>query len=101
MDRQPELQTKLENILKKKNVYYNPPSTLRMNYPAIRYKVSDIVVRSADNISYIKMKQYQLTYISYRADESIVDQLMELPGASFVREYTTDGLYHNVMTIFW
>ena len=35
------LQTKLEDLLGSKHVYYQPPENLKMEYPAIRYSKSD------------------------------------------------------------
>ena len=37
-----DLQSKLEKLLGNKNVYYQPPESLKMEYPAIRYSRSDI-----------------------------------------------------------
>ena len=37
-----ELQSKLEELLGSRNVYYQPPESLKMKYPAIRYSKEDI-----------------------------------------------------------
>ena len=42
MDSRPNLQAKLEEILGNKNVYFQPPESLKLNFPAIVYKRSNI-----------------------------------------------------------
>ena len=37
-----ELQTLLEEILGSRNVYFQPPESVKMNYPAIVYSLDDI-----------------------------------------------------------
>ena len=46
------LQTKLEELLGSRHVYYQPPESLKMEYPAIRYSKNDIRVDRANNNSY-------------------------------------------------
>ena len=37
-----DLQKIFEDILGSKNVYFQPPESLKMKYPAIRYSLDDI-----------------------------------------------------------
>ena len=43
MDKRQTLQSELEAILGSRNVYYQPPANLKMQYPAIRYKKQKII----------------------------------------------------------
>ena len=43
MDKRQTLQSELEAILGSRNVYYQPPANLKMQYPAIRYKKQKIM----------------------------------------------------------
>lgn len=95
------LQCQLEEILGSPNVYYSPPSSLRMKYPCIKYNLVNANVDSADNIKYIIQKRYTLTFISADPDSVIVDKLLELPYCSLDRPYTTNNLTHYVFTIYW
>ena len=52
MDSRPNLQTKLEQILGSRNVYFQPPESIKLNYPAIVYKRSNIQNTFADNEVY-------------------------------------------------
>lgn len=58
-----ELQSKLEELLGCKNVYYQPPENLKMEYPAIRYSRSNINTRYADDVKYSSINCYEIIVI--------------------------------------
>ena len=68
MNRRLELQTKLEELLGSRNVYYQPPESLKMEYPAIRYSKSNINSRYADDIKYSNFTLYEIVVIDKRPD---------------------------------
>lgn len=94
-----DLQTLLEDTLGSENVYFQPPPSLKMNYPCIRYERSAATTTFADNNPYTREKQYKLTLIDKNPDSSIPDQIALLPKCIFDRHYTADGLNHDVFTI--
>ena len=49
-----DLQSKLEDILGSRNVYFQPPENLKIKYPAIIYSLNNINLRFADNMPYMK-----------------------------------------------
>ena len=51
-----ELQKKLEELLGSRNVYYQPPSTVKMAYPAIVYNRADFTFRHANDEKYLIKK---------------------------------------------
>ena len=53
LDRRLILDAKLRRILGSTNVYFEPPTSLVMKFPCIRYKRSDIDVVFADNKPYL------------------------------------------------
>ena len=93
----------LRDILATKvsNVYFQPPESSKMQYPCIRFKLSNIVNTFADNIAYNQATAYELTYISKAPDEDMRYELARLPMCSFDRHYTADNLNHYVYTIFF
>lgn len=95
------LQTILEKLLGNRNVYFQPPSSIKMNYPAIRYSLDGIDTHHADNTVYSQHKSYALTYIDSNPDSDIVDKLADLPKCRFNRFYTADNLNHYVFTIYF
>lgn len=96
-----ELQAKLEELLGLKHVYYQPPESLRLEYPAIIYSKSKIETRKANNSTYSKFTRYDITVIDKRPDNPVIDKLMELPYCSYDRPYKADNLNHDVLSIYY
>lgn len=96
-----ELHEILCGILGSRNVYFQPPESLKMHYPAIVYNRSNIANRFADNGVYSSLKQYELTVIDTNPDSKIPDFVNLLPTARFNRHYTSDNLNHDVFTIYY
>ena len=101
MDQRIKLQNKLENLLDSKNVYYQPPENLKMEYPAIRYSKSDEEDIYANNIKYLSMSVYDLVVIDKKPDNPVIKKLLELPYSEFDRHYVADGLNHDIIRIFY
>ena len=101
MDRRPNLQTLLENVLGSHNVYFQPPPTVQIKYPAIIYSREDIDNTYADNAVYFNKIGYQLTVVDRNPDSKIVDKVSKLPMCRLNRHYTSDNLNHDVFTIYY
>lgn len=96
------LQAELEELLGSRNVYFQPPESLRMNYPCIRYTRSSGETTFADNKPYTFTKEYTLYYIDPDPDSEMVEKIaMHFPMSRLDRHYTADGLNHDVFTIFY
>lgn len=96
-----ELQTKLEELLGSRNVYYQPPASFLMKYPAIRYSNSNIRSTFANNKTYSRSRCYELIVIAKELDHEVIDKLLELPHCSHNRHYVADNLNHDVFTLYW
>lgn len=96
-----ELQTLLEGILGSRNVYFQPPASIRMNYPAIVYSRSDIVNTHANNAVYAQTKAYEVVVIDFDPESQIVDKVSKLPMCMFDRHYTVDNLNHDVFVLYF
>lgn len=96
-----ELQAKLEELLGMKHVYYNPPETLKIEYPAIIYSKSKIETRKANNSTYSKSTRYDITVVDRRPDNPVIDKLMELPYCSYDRPYKSDNLNHDALSLYY
>lgn len=81
------------------NVYFRTPESMNMKYPAIRYGLSRINRRYANNGVYNEGRAYELTLIDRDPDSEYVDDILKLPFCSFDRSYTADGLNHWVFTL--
>lgn len=96
-----ELQNKLEELLGSRNVYYQPPESLKMEYPAIRYSKKDIDSEYADNIKYSNYNQYEIIVIDKRPDSDVIQKILELPLSSFDRHYVVNNLNHDVIILYF
>ena len=96
-----DLQYKLEELNGNTNVYFQPPESKKMNYPAIVYSIDDIDTRHANDSTYITNRRYEIIVISKSPDPDIIDKLLELPMCSFNRSYKADNLNHFVFTLYW
>lgn len=96
-----ELQALLENILGGRNVYYQPPASIQMKYPAIVYSRHKIENTHADNIVYRQTRSYEIIVIDKDPDSPIIDRISQLPLCSFNRHYVADNLNHDVFLLFY
>lgn len=96
-----ELQSVLEDLLGSNHVYYQPPESVKMTYPAIVYSKPGYSTRKADDILYAKMSRYDLTVIDRVPDNPIIDQLLEFPYCSYDRQFKSDNLYHDTFTLYF
>lgn len=101
MSNRANLQTLLESILGSKNVYYQSPSNVRMEYDAIRYSLSNINSQFANDQRYKNMKSYEVIVITRLPDPEVVDKLLQLPYTSPGRPYIADNLYHYPITLYY
>lgn len=96
-----DLQAMLEEILGSRNVYFQPPESVKMKYPAIVYSRSNIKNDFADNTVYMQSHMYQLIVIDEDPDSKIVQDISAIPTCKFNRHYTSDNLNHDVFTIYY
>ena len=95
------LQTELEVILGSRNVYYQPPESVKMKYPAIVYSRKNIDNIFADDTVYTQNHAYELTVIDPNPDSEIVMKVSTLPACTFDRHYTADNLNHDVFRLYY
>lgn len=96
-----ELQSKLEELLGSRNVYYQPPESEKMVYTAIVYSKDKIEIKHANNAVYSKRNRYSLIVISKKPDDPVIDKLLEMPYCSYDRQYKSDNLYHDVLILYY
>lgn len=95
------LQQKLEAILGSDAVYFQPPPSLRLEYPCIVYHKQSIDTEHADNKIYLKNDMYQLIAIDLDPDTTLPDDILdEFEMISADRFYTADNLYHYPFTLY-
>ena len=96
-----DLQSLLEELLESRNVYYQPPESIKMQYDAIRYSKKNIESTYANDRKYSMRDCYELIVIAKLPDHPVIKKLLELPYCSYNRHYVADNLNHDVLTIYY
>lgn len=100
-NRRLQLHEILCDILGARNVYFQPPESVRMNYPAIVYGLDSIENTYADDGVYLSARRYSVTVIDEDPDSLIVDKVALLSQCRFNRPYTKDNLNHYVFELYF
>lgn len=101
MERRIELQRLLEDVLDSRNVYFQPPESVKMSYPAIVYSRGGIDNTFANNTVYMQKLRYEITVIDEDPDSDIVGKVSKLPSCSFNRHFEKDNLNHDVFILYY
>lgn len=72
-----------------------------MEYPAIVYERDGRVNQFADGVPYATKKRYQVTIIDGIADSDTPDKIAALPLCTFVRYFATQGLHHDIYSLYF
>lgn len=96
-----KLQAQLEAILGSRNVYFQPPESIKISYPAIVYALDSIDQDYADNIGYFRNTSYRITLIDRNPESELVEKILHMPTCKFNNSYPSDGLNHFVFTVFF
>lgn len=81
--------------------YFQPPTSVKMKYPAIVYGLEDIDNTYADDGVYLSARRYSVTVIDEDPDSPIVDKVALLSQCRFNRPYTKDNLNHYVFELYF
>ena len=97
-----ELHEELCEILGSRNVYFQAPSSVKMQYDAIRYELSDKDLKRANNKIYQNTNQYSGVVITRDPDTTIPNEILShFEMCSFGRPYTADNLNHYPFTLYY
>ena len=84
-----------------RHVYFQPPESVKMVYPAIVYGLDGIDAEYADNSIYNRKNEYSVTLIDKNPDSGYVDKLLEIPYCKFNNAFTAENLNHFNFTIYY
>lgn len=96
-----QLQSELQNLLINGKVYYDPPESIRMTYPAIQFKRTKYESTFANNQPYQIRNRYEATLIDYQSDNPVINEILRLPYCTHDRSYVADNLHHDVFIIYY
>jgi hypothetical protein len=102
MAKREDLHEELCTILGSRNVYFQTPESVKMQYDAIRYALGGKNVMRANNGAYKITNQYDGVVITRNPDTTIPDMMIShFEMCSFGRPYTSDNLNHYPFTIYY
>ena len=84
-----------------KRVYFQPPATIKMHYPCIRYSLAGDAPVYADNTRYAGMRRYTVMVIDRNPDSEIPDEVIKMPYCKLDRVYTADNLNHYTFDLYF
>jgi hypothetical protein len=83
------------------NVYFQPPESLKLIYPCIKYKIEKLDSRYANDKKYSHLTRYQIMVIDRDPDSTLPSVVHELPFCNHDRNYISDGLNHSVFELYY
>lgn len=96
------LHEELCEILGSRNVYFQPPESIKMKYPAIRYSRSGVDVKRANDRIYNNTNRYEVIVMDLDPDSDIADRLLaHFQMCSIDRFFTADNLNHTILTLYY
>lgn len=98
--RRVEMQRMLESMLGSRNVYFQPPTGMKLEYPCIVYNLDTANDVHANDRIYRRLYRYSLTYITKNPEDPMRDTIDDLQYCSFNRFFASDNLNHYVYTIY-
>ena len=97
-----DLHEELCVILGTREVYFQPPSSVKMKYPCIRYSMKAPNLERANNRIYKNTNRYEVIVIDQDPDSTIADTIQDhFDYATIDRRYTADNLNHTAITIYY
>lgn len=89
-------------ILGSRNVYFQTPESVKMQYDAIRYELGGKDLKHANNVIYANTNRYEGVVITEDPDTTIPDKLLaHFKMCSLGRPYTADNLNHYPFTLYY
>lgn len=102
MARRLQLHEELCSILGSRNVYFQPPESVKLQYDAIIYTVSDRNDKRADDLKYGNFVGYDVTVITKNPDSDLPDKLFNsFSRIRHSRTFTSNNLHHDLFRIYY
>lgn len=102
VDKRLELQQKFEDILGTRNVYFQPPETMKLQYPCILYFKTNVPVSYANDSVYKYKQGYTVTYVDKDPDAEMPFTILKsFKYCRIDSFYKSEGLNHTKLTIYY
>lgn len=102
MARRLQLHEEFCRILGTRNVYFQPPESVKLKYDCIVYSVNNREDLRADDRHYRNFVRYEVTLIYRDPDSDLPERMLnEFTRISHQRHFTNDNLHHDIYTLFY
>lgn len=102
MARRLELHEKFCTLLGTRNVYFQPPESVKLKYDCIVYNTSDRNDLRADDTQYRGFVGYDVMFIHRDPDSEIpATMLNSFTRIRYSRSFTSDNLHHDLFKIYY
>lgn len=96
------LHDELVAVFGSRYVYYQPPESVKLHYPCIVYNKESTNTKRANDGIYALTNGYTVTVIGKDPDSDMYERLLRhFLHCRFDRRYVADGLYHDVLTLYY
>lgn len=95
-----DVQNMLEELIGSRNVYFQPPSSMRIDYPCIVYSIKSVDNKYANNDIYKQDYFYELILVDSNPDSEYFHKLCKNPNCRFRNTYISDNLNHFVFNFY-
>ena len=86
----------LKALLGSDSVYFQPPPSIMLKYPAVVYERSRLQQAYGDGCVYSVRPRYTVTLIYKDPDSPLPKKFAEYPQTRHERHFAKDNLYHDV-----
>lgn len=102
MARRLQLHEKFCELLGTRNVYFQPPASVKLMYDCIVYNTADRNDLRADDTQYRSLIGYDVIFITRDPDSELPEFFMShFQRIRHVRSYTVDNLHHELFRIYY
>ena len=96
------LHEELCEILGSRNVYFQPPESIKLVYPCIVYERSGFNKLAANDAFYRGVNQYHVVVIERDPDSEIPNRIIShFPMCNAGNPYTSDNLNHTPFNLYY
>lgn len=97
-----ELHTLISSVMPEGvTVYFQPPNSINLQFPCVIYSRTGKAENFAGNELYNSKYEYSVLVISRDPDNDLSEQLVKIPFTSYDRRYEANGLYHDVVKLYF
>lgn len=102
MDRRLQLHELFKELLGSEYVYFQPPESVNMRYPCIKYELASADLRHANNKAYRVTDRYLVQVIDRNPDSEIPRRLIDsFSMIDTERYYKADNLNHFTFVLYY